>query len=189
MTAIRRESRRRAHLNTREHDRESEAGKHDPDIFNGRIGQQTFHVGLCGGENDPIQSAEEPERQRQQSPPPYGLTHEVKTYPDHSVQRCLQHDAAHQRRDRRRRGGMRFRQPHMQRHQACLGAKSNQRETESDCRPIGSEVRGTHGIEGEMPAPALKNTKAQQNGDCTQVGHQADRESRPGEFQECDVGW
>ncbi len=67
---------------------------------------------------------------------------------------------------------MRFRQPYVQRHQARLGAKANQRETESSRRPMGTQVRGTHGVEREMPAAALKNAEAQQDGDRAQMGNQ-----------------
>ena len=56
-----RERRRCAHPDACEYDRKAKAGKHDPDVFDGGIGQQTFHVGLCRGEDNPIQRAEEPE--------------------------------------------------------------------------------------------------------------------------------
>ena len=167
-----RERRRGPHVHAGEYDRQAEAGKQDPDVFDGGIGKQTFHVGLCSGEHNSIQRAEEPERERQQAPPPYRLIQQIKTHANHSIQRGFEHDAAHQCGNRRGRSRMRFRQPYVQWHQACLGAKADQRQAESDCGPMGTQVRGTHRIEREMPAAALKNAKAQQDGDRTEVGNQ-----------------
>ena len=165
------EYRRCAHADARKHDRKPKSGKHDSDVFDRGIGQQPFHIGLRGGKHDAIQRAEQPERERQQTPPPERLTQQIEAHSNHAVQRRLEHDAAHERGHGRGRGGMRFRQPYVQGHEACLGAKPDQRETEGNRRPIGSEVRGTHGVEREMPATPLKNAKTQQDRYRTEMSH------------------
>ncbi len=68
------ERRGSAHADTGEYDRQPEAGKQDPDVFDGGIGEQPLHVGLRSRENDPVQRAEQPERERHQTPPPHGLS-------------------------------------------------------------------------------------------------------------------
>ena len=66
---------------------------------------------------------------------------------------------------------MRFREPHVQRHQPRLGAESNQREAERDRRAVGAQMRGAHGVEGEMPAAALQDAETQEYGDRAEMGH------------------
>ena len=89
-----------AHAHAGEHDREAETGEHDADVFDGGIGEQTLHIRLRGREHDAIQRTEQAERERQQSPPPHRQAQQIETHADHSVQRGLQHDAAHQRGNR-----------------------------------------------------------------------------------------
>ena len=78
---------------------------------------------------------------------------------------------------------MRFRQPYMQRHEAGFGAKADQRQTESGRCPMGVQVRGTHGVEREMPATALKHAKAKQDCERTQMSHQQVEKTRLAYFQ------
>ncbi len=78
---------------------------------------------------------------------------------------------------------MRFGQPYMQRHEARLGAETDQRETESNRRPMRTQVGAAHGVEREMPAAALKNAKAQQDGDGTHMGNQQVEKPRPANFR------
>src|SRR5258708_19282959 len=78
---------------------------------------------------------------------------------------------------------MGFRQTYMQRDQAWLGTEANQRETEGSRRPMGTQMRRAHGIEREMPAAALKNAEAQQDGDGTQMGNQQIEKAGLSNFQ------
>ena len=70
--------------------------------------------------------------QRDQRTPPPGWRAEQVEHDTHEpVDRHLGHDAAHQRRDVARSGGMRKRQPDMQGHDPGFGAGADQREREN----------------------------------------------------------
>ena len=67
---------------------------------------------------------------------------------------------------------MRFGQPDVQRHQPGFGAESGECETERDRSPRRIETRSAHGVECEVPAAALQNAEAQQDGDRAEVRDQ-----------------
>ena len=73
---------------------------------------------------------------------------------------------------------MRFRQPHVQRHEPRLRAEAEQREQERDRRPVRREVRRAHRIERELPAAALHHAEAQQDRDRADVRDQQVEKAR-----------
>ena len=103
--------------------------------------------------------------------------------PQQAVDRGLEHQAAHHRGDRRGRRGMRFRQPHMQRHQAGLGAEAQQREQERGAGPEGREPGAAHRVERELPASALQHAEAEQDADRADVRHQEVEEASAADFR------
>ena len=64
---------------------------------------------------------------------------------------------------------MRFRKPHVHRHQACFRTEPEQREQKGDRSPCRIELRCAHGIESELPTAALQDAEAQQDGNCADV--------------------
>ena len=63
-------------------------------------------------------------------------------------------------------------EPHVQGHESRLRPEAKEGEQESDGRPVGREVRTAHGVESELPASALHDPKAEQNGDGPDVRDQ-----------------
>ena len=94
-----------------------------------------------------------------------------------AVDRGLQHDAAHQRGHRRRRGGMRLGQPDVQRQQARLGAEAEQREEERGARPRAGQSHRAHRRERVVAAAALQHAEAEQDRDGADVRDQQVQEA------------
>ena len=63
-----------------------------------------------------------------------GVAEQIEHDADEGVDRDLGHDAAHQRRDMARRGGMGERQPGVQRHEAGLGSGADQHQNQNERR-------------------------------------------------------
>ena len=84
---------------------------------------------------------------------------------------------AHHRRDRRRRRGMRFGQPYMQRHHAGLGAESEQGQQKRRTGPARCQRRRAHRLEGHVPAATLQHAETQQQRQRADVRHQQVQEA------------
>jgi len=84
----------------------TQANQDDPDVLDRVIGEQPFEIVL----HERIQHTEEggggTDEQNHQPPLPLDVADEVVGYTHHPIDRRLQHDAAHERGDRRRRRGM-----------------------------------------------------------------------------------
>ena len=124
--------------------REAHASENNADVFNGRIRQQALHVALHGSEHHAKQRCHQAQHQRHHAPPPDLRGQQVKRHAQQAVDRRLQHHPAHQRRNGRRRCGMRFRQPHMQRQQPGFCAKAKQRQQKCSARPKLWQRVGAH---------------------------------------------
>ena len=152
--------------------RETQTDENDPDVFNRRIGQQALHVALDGGVNDAENRRDETDHQQQHAPPPEIVVEQVERDADDAVDGGFQHHAAHQRRNRRGRGRVGFRQPDVQRQQPGLGPETEQREQESHRRPDPVMVEIAHGIEGVIPGATGHDAEGEQDGECADVGDQ-----------------
>jgi hypothetical protein len=67
---------------------------------------------------------------------------------------------------------VRLGEPHVQRYESRLRPEAKQGEQESDSGPVRSEMGAAHRIEGELPAPALHDPEAEQNGEGPHVRDQ-----------------
>ena len=123
------------HADAEEYDREPEAGEDDADVLDRGVREQPLHVGLGRGEHHTVQRAEEPEGQRHEAPPPLGMPKQIEGDAQHAVDGRLQHHTAHERRDRRGGGRVRFRKPHVQGHEPRFGPEAEECEQEGDQRP------------------------------------------------------
>ena len=63
-------------------------------------------------------------------------------------------------------------QPHVQRHDAGLGAEAEQREHEGDAAPSGGRLQRPHGVEAVIAGAGLQHTEAQQDRDRAEVRDQ-----------------
>ncbi len=183
-----RESRERMHLVGVEHDREAERDDDKADILDRRIGEQPLHIDLHRGEDDAEERRGEPDRQRHHAPPPQRRAHEVEGNAHHAVDRGLQHHAAHQRRDRRRSGGVRFGKPHVQRQDAGLGAEAEEREEKRGRSPERRQVLRAHVGKGVVARVRLQHAEAQQDGDRADVRDQQVEVARALDFGNAMVG-
>jgi hypothetical protein len=111
-----------------EQDGQADAGDDDADIFDRRVREQPLHVGLDTREDDAEQRRNETQHQCRDAPPPELTVEQVERDTQQTVNRGLQHHAAHQRRNRRRCRRMRLREPDVHRQQARLRAEAKQRE-------------------------------------------------------------
>ena len=136
----------------------------------------------------PNSAVDEAQHERDHAPPPELAVQQVEGDAQQAVDRGLQHDAAHQRRDGRRRGRMRLRQPDVQRQQAGLGAEAEQREEEGDARPRAGQHHRAHRAERVVAAAALQHAEAQQDGDGADVRDQQVEKAGAADFRDAVVG-
>ena len=127
-----------------ERQRQAEADEHDADIFDGRVGEQALQVAL----HQRVQDAEDGGDRRPSAstivPAHHVGAQQIEDDADEAVDRDFGHHAAHQRRDVAGRGGVRQRQPDVQRHKPGFRSGSDQREDEAPLprsrRPAGSRA-------------------------------------------------
>ena len=166
-----------------EHNRKTYACKENPDVFDGGVSQQALHIRLRSRKDDTIERSQQPNTERHQPPPPYWVPEQVKTNSQHSVHGDLEHDAAHESRNRRRCGRMRLGQPDMKRDQPGLGPKAEQSKHKRCRSPGRRQVGQSHCLKGELPASALHDTEAEQNRQRTNVRHQQVNEPRAADIR------
>jgi hypothetical protein len=183
-----RQRRGRAHTLGVEQQRQPDAREHDAEILDRRAGEQPLHVGLHRSEHHAVERTEQAERQQHRAPPPQRRRQQVEAHAQHAVDRGLQHHAAHQRRDRRRRGRMRLGQPHVQRHQPGLGAEAEHRQAEGEARARCGQLGRAHRVEGELPAAALQHAEAEQDRDRPDVREQQVEETGGADLGDAVLG-
>ncbi len=83
---------------------------------------------------------------------------------------------------------MSLREPHVQRHQARLGAKAEKSQQEGGRGPLRREMRTAHRRKGELPAAALHDTEAQKNRDRPHVRDQQIQKARAADFGDAVLG-
>src|SRR6516164_10844037 len=80
-----------------EENRQPDSRDDDADVLDRRIGEEPLHVGLHGGEEHAEERGEQPEHEREYTPPPELEAEQIEAYAQQSVDRRLEHDAAHER--------------------------------------------------------------------------------------------
>ena len=116
--------------------RQPQANEDNPDIFHRAVGQQSFQILLHHCVQHAQRRRNSAQRQHQSAPPPHRFAQQIEHDADEAVHRHLGHHPAHQRRNVAGRGGMRQRQPHVQRNQARLGTRAKQRQRQDQRRPF-----------------------------------------------------
>ena len=162
---------------------QSNADGDQADVFDRGIGQQALHVALYGAVKHAEKRGDEAHHQRHHAPPPDGGMQQVEADPQQAVDGGLQHHAAHHRRHRRRRRRVRLGQPDMQRHQAGLGAKTGQRQKESNRGPLRRQLLGAHSGKAVIARPAGHDAKAQEDANGADVGDQQVEEAGAADFR------
>lgn len=120
--------------------RDAEADEDHADVLDRRVGQQPFHVVLCGGEHhapeprdDACAQQDEPGRAE------FGQVAQGGRDAEDAVDARLDHHARHQGRDVRRCGGVGLRKPYVHREESGLHAEACQEK----------EVERQHGLRAE----------------------------------------
>ena len=105
------------------------------------VGEEPLEVVLHQGVQHAHDRRDEPEDQHDRPPPPGKIADEIEDDADDAVDGGLEHDAAHQGRDVRRRDRVGLGQPDMERDHAGLGGEPEEGEQEGQGRqPAGSSV-------------------------------------------------
>src|SRR4029453_1971724 len=152
--------------------READRCDDDTDVLDRRIREEPLHVRLHRREDNAEERGRESEREGDDAPPPKLAVQQIKRDPQKTVDRRLQHDAAHQRGDGRRRCRVRFGQPDVQREEPGFCAEAAEREKERDAGPAAGKDHRAHRTEGVVAAAALQNAKAKQDRDRADVSDQ-----------------
>ena len=113
-----------------------------------------------------------PSSRHQRAPPPARRPEQVEHDAHEAVDRHLGHDAAHQGRDVARRGRVGERQPHVQRHEARLGAGADQREREDDGGDARRRRRVADRVERVAAGRARQQTEREQQRERAEARHQ-----------------
>ena len=108
---------------------QSDADRDDADVFHAGIGQQPFQVALRQREQHAVQPRGDAQAQHEPGAPGRHATQQ-RQRAENSVDARLDHHARHHRRHRTRRRRMRLGEPDVERDQAGLGSKTNQRQQE-----------------------------------------------------------
>ena len=147
-----------------EDQRQTDADEDQPDVLDRRIGKQALHVVLHGRENYAEQRGGKAEDKQERTPAPVLHAQQIEAHAQQAVDRCLQHHAAHHRRDRRRRSGVCFRQPDMQGQQTGLGAEAEYGQEKGDRRPDAQRRERTHRVESVVAGAAGQDAEAKEDG-------------------------
>ena len=140
--------------------REAEADEDDADILDRVIGEQPLQIMLHQRVEHAHDAGDAGKRQHQHAPPPFGRPEQIEHDAHEGIDRDLGHDAAQQAGDMARRGGVRERQPGMQRHETRLRARADQDENEHERREPGGRVAGADGVEGVVTIGPASRPKA-----------------------------
>ena len=171
-----RQRRQRSHAEGLEGQGQADADEEQADVLDRGISQEPLHVALHGGEDDAEQRRDQAQREDRDAPPPQGLMEQVEGNPEYAVDRGLEHDPAHHRRNRRRGGRVRLGQPDVQRQQACFGAEAEQGEGERGAGPEGAVLGVAHvgeSVAGDtFVSPALQHAEAEQDADRADMSDQ-----------------
>ena len=169
--AVSAERRGRRELVGTEGQRQAEADEDDADVLDRVIGEQALQIVL----HQRIQHAEHggdaADRQHHGAGPPCRRTEQIEHDAHEAVHRDLGHHPAHQRRHMARRGGMRERQPGVQRHDAGLRSGADQRKHQGECGDARCRVRGTHRVEAVAAGWSGQQAEAQQQGEAGEACH------------------
>jgi hypothetical protein len=178
----------RHHAKAEEDQRQAQAHEEQAHVFDRRVGQQALHVGLHGRKHHAEQCRGQAHGQQQRAPPPQLQLQQVKGHAQHAVDGGVEHDPAHQCRNGRRRGRVRFGQPHMQRQDAGLGAKAEHRQQETHRSPEGRQRLRAHIGKGVVARIGLQHAKTQQDGDGAHARHRDVQVARAAHFGDAVVG-
>ena len=130
-----------------ERQRQAEADEDDADVLHRVVGEQALQVMLHQRVEHAEHGGDAAQHQHDHAGPPARHAQQVEHDADEAVDRDLGHHAAHQRGDVAGRGGMRERQPDMQRHDAGFRSGADQRQDQHQCCDPGRRMRGAHGVE------------------------------------------
>ncbi|EKD37329.1 MAG: hypothetical protein ACD_75C01172G0003 [uncultured bacterium] len=129
--------------------RQAEADIDDADVFHAVIGEQPFEIMLHQGIEYPEKRRSRADQEDQHPPLPGDVPEQVVGKTNETVDRHLEHDPGHERRDMGRGHRMGLGQPDMERDNAGLQAESDQGEEEGDGRPGRAQPGGLHDGETE----------------------------------------
>ena len=130
-----------------ERQRQAEADEDDADVLDRVVGEQALQVVLHQRVEHAEHRGDAAQHQHDHAGPPGRHAEQVEHDADEAVDGDLGHHAAHQRGDVAGRGGMRQRQPDMQRHEAGLRSGADQRQHQHQRGDPGGRVRGAHRVE------------------------------------------
>ena len=133
-----------------EHHPRPHADEDDADVLDGVIREQALEVVLHQRVEHTQERRDGAESQHEAAPPGGAAAEQPQAEEENAVDPQLDHDAGHERRDVAGRRRMRAGQPHVERHQACLGAEADQREDEDQALEAGRERRGVLGQRREV---------------------------------------
>ena len=154
-----------------ERQRQAEADEDDADVLDRVVGEQPLQVVLHQRVEHAEHRGDAAERQHDDAGPPGRRAQQVEDDADEAVDRDLGHHPAHQRGDVARRGGMRQRQPDVQRHQAGLRSGADQRQHQHERGDARRRVRGAHRGEGVAAGGAGQQAEAQQQRQAGEARH------------------
>ena len=168
-----------AHSISLERKTQTEPDENDADILHSVIGEQSLQVVLHQGVEHAEHAGEPGEREHNHAPPPCRLAEEIEDDPHEAVDGDFRHHPAHQRGNMAGRGRMGERQPDMQRHKPCLGARAEQRKTQRQSGDRGGWMRGPDISEGIAAVRTREQTEGEQQRERAEARHDDIHVSRP----------
>ena len=142
---------------------EPESERDDPGVFDRRIRQQAFHIALRQREENAENAGYRADPDQRQ-PPPGGRRAQECQNAKQAVDSRLDHHARHERGNVAGRRRMRFRQPHVKRHEAGLRSEADDSEEEQDACGRGGRRAERDEIERPRGAPEQEKQREQERG-------------------------
>ena len=116
-----------------EEEARTESEERDSDVVDGREGEKLLEISLEERVEDSADRRDRPEREHEPPDPDRGCAEPLDQYANEPIQTDLDHDATHQRRDRRRCDRVRSREPGVERKHSRLGAEPDDCRNSDDC--------------------------------------------------------
>ena len=156
----------------------AETDENDADVLDRVIREQALEIVLHQRVQHAQDGAGAAEEEHHAARPPRGRSHQVEHDANEAVHRDLGHHAAHERGHMARRGGMRERQPDVERHKPGLGAGAEQCQGENRRGNGGGELGIANRVERVTAGRTGQETEAQEQRQRAKARHQQGRYNR-----------
>ncbi len=149
----------------------AEGGEDHTHVLHGGIRQHALDIRFHLRVQHAQEGRKRAQHHHQHAPPIAPGRQKVEHKATEAIERDFQHHAAHQCRNMARRGRMRVRQPHVQRHKTCLQREADKSGSEDGMLPYAAQAILCQRSEGKIIASGAEQQKGDHNRRRADRGH------------------